>query len=295
MSYTEDAARYSDMVNRALDRYMQNPLVPSKLIEAMAYSLKGSGKRLRPCLTLAACEMLGGSAEKALPISCALEMIHTYSLIHDDLPAMDDDDYRRGKLANHKVFGEGFAILAGDGLLSYAFEIMLGALAVQEDSPGCRKAIQTVAAGAGVCGMVAGQAVDLESEGNSDVDSERLKYIHAHKTGAMIKASLLAGAHIAQANDEQIAAICEFGSQYGLLFQITDDILDVEGSFTGMGKTLGKDEEAHKLTYVSFYGLQPAKDMATDTANKAKAALEIFGRAAEYFIDLTDFTLKRDH
>lgn len=293
MSYREDAACYRQMVEGALDGYLQNPAIPDKLLEAMAYSLRGGGKRLRPCLALAACEMLGTRPEAALPPACALEMIHTYSLIHDDLPAMDDDDYRRGRLSNHKVFGEGMAILAGDGLLSYAFEIMLEALAQRGDDSGCRRALQAVAAGAGVCGMVAGQAVDLTSQGEADAD--RLQYIHARKTGAMIKAALLAGAHIAGADDEQIAALDAFGSQYGLLFQITDDILDVEGSFAGMGKTLGKDRAAQKLTYVNLYGLKAAKEMAADTARMAQSTLAIFGPSAGYFLELTEDTLRRDH
>ncbi len=295
MSCRADAGRYREMVAQALDVYMRDPRIPARLQEAMAYSLCGGGKLLRPCLALAACEMLGGGAADALPIACGLEMIHTYSLIHDDLPAMDDDDYRRSKLTNHKVFGEGMAILAGDGLLSYAFEIMLAALAAHRGEVGYLYAVQAVAAGAGVGGMVAGQVVDIESERDAKADADRLEYIHTRKTGAMIKASVLAGAHIAHADDAQLSAIGAFGSLYGLLFQITDDILDVSGSFTGMGKTLGKDQAAHKLTYVSLYGLEAARRMAADTARRAKESLAIFGQAAEYFAELTDSTLQREH
>lgn len=295
MNYREGSERYRALVEGALGAYMGNSSIPARLLEAMAYSLQSGGKRLRPCLALAACEMLKGRAEDALPAACALEMIHTYSLIHDDLPAMDDDDYRRGRPSNHKVFGEGMAILAGDGLLSYAFEVMLEALARHGNDPGYLEAIRAVAAGAGVAGMVAGQTVDLESEGEAVMSAERLQYIHQRKTGAMIRAALLAGAHIAHGEERQLAALGEFGSLYGLLFQITDDVLDVEGSFEGMGKTLGKDQAAHKLTYVNLYGLQAAKEMAADTARRAKEALAIFGHSAEYFLELTDSTLSRDH
>lgn len=295
MSYRTDAERYRQMAAQALDAYLCDPRIPARLQEAMVYSLGSGGKLLRPCLTLASCEMLGGRAADALPIASGLEMIHTYSLIHDDLPAMDDDDYRRGKPSNHKVFGQGMAILAGDGLLSYAFETMLAALAAHGGDGGYLCALQAVAEGAGVGGMVAGQAVDLEAERDAKADADRLEYIHTRKTGAMIKAAVLAGAHIAHADAAQLSAIAAFGSLYGLLFQITDDVLDVSGSFAGMGKTLGKDQAAHKLTYVSLYGLEEARRMAADTARQAKEALAIFGRAAGYFIELTDATLERDH
>ncbi len=295
MSCRADAERYREMVAQALDAYLREPRIPARLQEAMAYSLGSGGKLLRPCLALASCEMLGGRAADALPIACGLEMIHTYSLIHDDLPAMDDDDYRRGKPSNHKVFGEGMAVLAGDGLLSYAFETMLAALAAHGGDVGYLCAVQAVAEGAGVGGMVAGQAVDLEAEREAKVDADTLEYIHAHKTGAMIKAAVVAGAHIAHADAAQLSAIGAFGSLYGLLFQITDDVLDVSGSFAGMGKTLGKDQAAHKLTYVSLYGLEAARRVAADTARRAKEALATFGQAAEYFIELTEATLQRDH
>lgn len=293
MTCAADAARYRELVSRALAEALHGADIPPRLRDAMGYSLRGSGKLLRPCLALAACEMLGGEATDALPVACALEMIHTYSLIHDDLPAMDDDDFRRGRPSNHKVFGEGMAILAGDGLLSFAFETMLDALSLKGNDPDYLAALRAVARGAGIFGMVAGQAVDLDA---AEADSgERLDYIHSRKTGAMIRAAVLAGAHIAHADAGQIAALSEFGSLYGLLFQITDDILDVEGSFGGMGKTLGKDQAAHKLTYVNLYGLETAKKMAEEIAAQAQVALEPFGRPAEYFLKLTEDTLRRDH
>lgn len=294
MSYQADTARYREMVSRKLDASLFDPRIPARLQEAMSYSL-GGGKLLRPCLTLASCEMLGGSAEDVLPIACGIEMIHTYSIIHDDLPAMDNDDYRRGKPSNHKVFGEGMAILAGDGLLSYAFEIMLAELVRNGGEAGYLRAVHAVAEGAGVCGMVGGQAVDIESAGDVEAGADMLQNIHTRKTGALIKASVMAGAYVAHAGDLQLRAMAEFGSLFGLLFQITDDILDVSGSFMGMGKSLGKDQAAKKLTYVSYYGLETARQMAEDTAQRAKDALSVFGQAAEYFIELTDSTLRRDH
>ena len=209
MSYRESVERYRALTARTLEEYMGNPYIPKGLLTAMSYSLYNGGKRLRPCLTLAVCEMLGGDVEDALPVACALEMIHTYSLIHDDLPAMDDDDFRRGKPSNHKVFGEGMAVLAGDGLLSYAFEVMLSALALHGDNPGYLEAVRSVAGGAGVCGMVAGQAADLESEGDETAGADRLQYIHARKTGAIIKAAALAGAHIANPDARQLHPISQ--------------------------------------------------------------------------------------
>ena len=290
------------MINHGLEQLLKQCRdCPPSIRKAMEYSLMAGGKRLRPVLFLSSYELacrhsrVEPETDPIRPMACALEMIHTYSLIHDDLPAMDDDDYRRGKPSNHKVFGEGMAVLAGDGLLSYAFETMLAALAAHGGDVGYLCAVQAVAEGAGVGGMVAGQAVDLEAEREAKVDADTLEYIHAHKTGAMIKAAVVAGAHIAHADAAQLSAIGAFGSLYGLLFQITDDVLDVSGSFAGMGKTLGKDQAAHKLTYVSLYGLEAARRVAADTARRAKEALAIFGQAAEYFIELTEATLQRDH
>ncbi|MDR0840943.1 MAG: polyprenyl synthetase family protein [Christensenellaceae bacterium] len=288
------AAKYREIIGGELTKYLQDPDIPKQLRAPMAYSLHTGGKLLRPSLALAVCDMLDGGFVAVLPVACAIEMIHTYSLIHDDLPAMDDDDYRRGKPSNHKVFGEGNAILAGDGLLTYAFEVMLRALALYTDCPGYLDAIRAVANGAGVRGMVGGQAMDLASDGGAAADAAQLEYIHTHKTGAMIKASVLAGAYIAGANAAQLKALDKFGTLYGLLFQITDDILDVEGSLQDMGKTSGKDKQANKLTYVNMYGLETAKQMARDTAARAKETVAMFGESAGYFIELTDSTLKRD-
>lgn len=288
-------ARYLQAIEARLCAYMDAPGIPDALADSMRYSLAAGGKRLRPRMALAACEMVGGDMEAALPLSCALEMIHTYSLIHDDLPCMDDDDFRRGKPTNHKAFGEGRAVLAGDGLLSYAFEIMLDAALVQQaKSPGYLQAVQAIAAGAGVFGMVAGQARDLANEKAPVPNEATLRAIHCGKTGAMLTASLLAGAYAAGAEEPEIEALRNFGEAYGLLFQITDDMLDVEGDLAQLGKTPGKDAKQQKLTYVTLYGLAEAKRLAEATAADALEALAPFGERAAYFRELTEKTLERN-
>lgn len=292
MAYKEDASRYKELVEQALSGYVQSCPAPTGFTRAMAYSLEAGGKRLRPCMVLASCEMLGGNVEDALPLACALEMIHTYSLIHDDLPCMDNDDYRRGRLSNHKVFGEANAVLAGDGLLSYAFEIMLDGMK-NRLSQSYLAAVREVARGAGVDGMVSGQFVDLACETEVAAGEEELCYIQSKKTAAMIKAALLAGANAAGANPAQLEALAVFGEEYGRLFQMTDDILDIEGTFENMGKTLGKDIGENKLTYPALKGLERAKQIVAQTAERAVAALELFGESAAYFKELTELTVNR--
>ena len=292
MEYTEAGNLYRAAVEAALKQDFMNPKIPERLLEAMKYSVDAGGKRLRPCMLLACCDMLGGDLALAMPLACGIEMIHTYSLIHDDLPCMDNDDFRRGKPSNHKVFGEGQAVLAGDGLLNYAFEIMLDGIP-QTAAEGYIQGLRAIAKGAGVTGMIAGQSADLLCEGNPLTGEPELEYIHCAKTGAMIQASLLAGAHVAGAGTEQLLAIAEFGRQYGLLFQITDDILDLEGDFIAIGKTPRKDIAEDKLTYPRLYGLEQSRRMALDAAQKAKGALEIFGAGASYLEALTDHTLTR--
>lgn len=292
MAYKEDSKKYKELVEKALDSYIADCPAPTGFTRAMAYSLEAGGKRLRPCMVLASCEMLGGNAEDALPLACALEMIHTYSLIHDDLPCMDNDDYRRGRLSNHKVFGEANAVLAGDGLLSYAFEIMLDGMKERLTS-NYLAAVRAVACGAGVDGMISGQFVDLACETEVAAGEEELCYIQSKKTAAMIKAALLAGANAAGASKEQLDALAIFGEEYGRLFQMTDDILDIEGTFENMGKTLGKDISENKLTYPALKGLDKAKQIAAKTADKAIAALNIFGERAAYFTELTALTVSR--
>ncbi len=285
---------YKAMVEARLQSYLEDEALQPKLRECMAYSLNAGGKRLRPTMLLAACDMLGGSPKNAMSLACAIEMIHTYSLIHDDLPCMDNDDFRRGKPTNHKVFGEGLAVLAGDGLLSYAFELMLmEGLRVKEECPRYFEAAHAIAAGAGVFGMVAGQICDLACEGAEQTDESMLYYIHKNKTAAMLKAALLAGAYAANASQAEMDAWERFGEEYGLLFQITDDILDAEGDPLLLGKSVGKDAAEGKLTFISLYGSEKAKELAAQTLERAHAALAPFGEKAAYFRALLDETFAR--
>jgi geranylgeranyl diphosphate synthase type II len=273
-------------IDAALERYLPvAPACPPRVGEAMRYSLFAGGKRLRPTLALAAAESIalanGDAADDgralALPVACALELIHTYSLVHDDLPAMDDDTLRRGRPTSHVVFGEGQAILAGDALLTEAFALMArepadagdGAIAARK-----LRAIRIVAEAAGPCGMVGGQAIDLEAAGSgTSLDGHALRAMHARKTGALIRASAAAGAVMAAASDAQLAAIEAFASELGLAFQIVDDILDVEGASQDLGKTPGKDAAAGKPTYPALFGLDASRRMAADCVQRALGAL----------------------
>jgi geranylgeranyl diphosphate synthase, type II len=273
-------------IDAALERYLPAaPACPPRMREAMQYSLLAGGKRLRPTLALAAAEAIatanGTEVEQAralaLPSACALEIIHTYSLIHDDLPAMDDDTLRRGRPTSHVVFGEGLAILAGDGLLTEAFALMARE---PEDEAGLSlagrklRAIRVVADAAGPCGMVGGQAIDLEAAGTGAAfDADGLRAMHARKTGALIRAAAAAGAVMAGADAAQLAAIEHFAAELGLAFQIVDDILDVEGASEALGKTAGKDAASGKPTYPALYGLDRSRRMAAECVERALAAL----------------------
>lgn len=270
-------------IDAALERYLPSaPACPPRVAEALRYSVFAGGKRLRPVLALAAAEAIASAASAdveaaralATPAACALELIHTYSLIHDDLPAMDDDTLRRGRPTSHVVFGEGLAILAGDGLLTEAFVLM--AREPPDAGYAARKlrAIGLVADAAGACGMVGGQAIDLDATGaGATVSREHLRDMHARKTGALIRAAAGAGAVMAGASDEQLRAIDEYASQLGLAFQIVDDILDVEAASTALGKTAGKDAAAGKPTYPALYGLDESHRMADACVARAVAAL----------------------
>jgi geranylgeranyl diphosphate synthase, type II len=279
-------------VDAALERYLPSaPACPPRVSEAMRYSLFAGGKRLRPILALAAAEPAGrahgldpdAARALALPAACALELIHTYSLVHDDLPAMDDDTLRRGRPTSHVVFGEGQAILAGDALLTEAFALMSREPGDPALAPRKLHAIRVVADAAGPCGMVGGQAIDLEAAGSgSSFDADGLRAMHARKTGALIRASAAAGAIMAGASTEQVRAIERYASELGLAFQIVDDILDVEGASQALGKTAGKDAAAGKPTYPALYGLDPSRRMAADCVDRAIAALDGAG------VDLRD-------
>jgi len=283
-------ARQVKVVDACLDTLLPGEDVyPEALHKAMRYSLFAGGKRLRPVLFLAACDLCGNAGDLHMPAACTLEMIHTYSLIHDDLPAMDDDDLRRGQPTNHKVFGEAVAILAGDALLTLAFEV----LAVHEDDPSVTRAlVRELGHGAGMSGMVGGQAADMDMEGGQGTP-ERLEYIHEHKTAKLIMAALRMGAVAGGGQDEDVAAMGVYGKNLGLAFQIQDDILDIQSSAEELGKTPGKDQAAGKLTYPALYGLENAQEKACALIHEAKQALAAFGDRAEVLLDLADFVIAR--
>ena len=279
-----------------VETWMQS-LVPAQpgplaqVMESMRYSLFAGGKRLRPILLMAAADAVGSDGQRFLQSACALEMIHTYSLIHDDLPAMDDDDYRRGRLTNHKVFGEGMAILAGDGLLTLAFETLLSQPGVTPDV--LVRVTREVAQAAGPSGMVGGQAIDLGSEGQQP-SPDVMKLMHRLKTGALFRASLRAGAMLGGGSDEDVRGLTDYAEQFGLAFQITDDILDVTGTEAVLGKPIGSDEKNNKATYVSVYSLPEAQRMAQEAVTDAVAALVRFGDRAWVLRSLAEYLLTRD-
>lgn len=269
-------------------------LYPETLYESMRYSLLAGGKRLRPILCLASCELSGGTIEMAMPTACALEMLHTMSLIHDDLPAMDNDDYRRGKLTNHKVYGDDIAILAGDGLLTYAFEH----IARETEGVASDRLLQViiqVTSAVGAAGLVGGQVVDLESEGKSDVDISTLNYIHTHKTGALLEASVVSGAMLAGASPELLERLSQYAKNIGLAFQIVDDILDITATSEELGKTSGKDAQAQKVTYPSLWGIEKSKQESKTLIEQAKAQLEGYGEAAQPLLAIADFITARSY
>ena len=268
--------------------------MPWLLSESMRYSLSAGGKRLRPSMLLAAVEMLGGDAAFALDFACAVEMIHTYSLIHDDLPGMDNDTLRRGRPTNHVVFGEGQAILAGDGLLNCAFETMLAAAAARPDMA-CESlaAIREIATGAGVTGMIAGQVMDLYCEREKTGGERALSYIQHGKTACMFIYPLRAAGRLSKAQEAEIEALSQYGRAFGLLFQATDDLLDVTGTTADIGKTLGKDAESGKLTCVSAYGVEGTRALVERLHAQALAAIARFGDKGGFFANLVDSMVNR--
>ena len=247
------------LVDAALERVLPaEDTPPATVHRAMRYSVLAGGKRLRPILVIAGAEAVGGAPREVLPTACALELIHTYSLIHDDLPAMDDDDYRRGRLTSHKVFGEAMAILAGDGLLTLAFKLVADNAALARDPRVLRDVVTALADAAGTFGMVGGQVVDIESEGKT-ITPETLEYIHLHKTAALIRAAMRVGALLGGGGPAAVEAIGDAGRDLGLAFQIVDDILDVEGSLEELGKTAGSDARKQKATYPALHGVPASR------------------------------------
>lgn len=268
-----------ELIDRALENYLK-PKYPERLYEAMSYSVFAGGKRLRPVLLLSACEAVGGNVDEAVPFACALEMIHTYSLIHDDLPAMDNDDFRRGKPTCHKQFDEALAILAGDGLLTYAFEVMLEAVCAQKDIA-LANAAKLIANYSGSEGMLVGQVVDVESEGKK-IDDKTLMYIHDNKTGGLIKAALMAGAIIGGAHGDIVRNFEKIGYNMGIAFQIKDDILDVTSTTEVLGKPVLSDVKNDKQTYVSLHGLDNAQQDYETLSNGAVKLINDMGDKAEF-------------
>ena len=289
----ETLQRYRGEVNEALAEYLEaGPAVPPRLFEAMAYRLLAGGKRLRPVLVLLACEACGGERAAALPAACAMEMIHTYSLIHDDLPAMDNDDYRRGRKTNHKVFGEGLAILAGDGLLTLAFELVARRTEPPEVAAAC---CADLAAAAGMAGMVGGQVADLEAEGRVLSGIDELEAIHRRKTGALLACSLALGARVAKADRSLREGLVQYGQCLGLAFQIVDDLLDVRGDSQALGKAVRKDASRGKQTYPAMLGEEASAVRAELLVQQACAALKPLGDRAGLLEGLARFVLDRDH
>jgi len=296
MDFKEKMDFYVGIVNDALDKLLcLGDSEQKKVREAMRYSLMAGGKRLRPVLSLAVCDALDGDIEQVLPFACATEMIHTYSLIHDDLPSMDNDDYRRGRPTNHKVFGEAMAILAGDGLLNYAYEVMLDHVCKNSDNISAKiEAMHIIAKSSGIDGMIGGQVVDLESEGKL-ISPELLEYMHKHKTGALIKAPVLAAAVICNANPDQKTSLEKYAGNLGLAFQIRDDILDVEGNADEMGKNTGRDKAKNKSTFVTFYGLDKSKEMLREITVEAIDSIAVFGEKGCFLRQLAEYLVTRNN
>ena len=264
--------------------------IDENIFKAMEYSLFAGGKRLRPVMLMAAADAVSGNGEKFLPVACAVEMIHTYSLIHDDLPAMDNDDYRRGKLTNHKVFGEATAILAGDALLTHAFDVMTR----QESEPATLIAvIREISQAAGIAGMIGGQSIDLQSEGKK-LNLKDLRRMHLGKTGALFRATIRSGALLAGATAEQLHDLTQYAENFGLAFQITDDILDVTGDEKTLGKPVGSDKRNKKSTYVTLMAPEEARILAELTVESAIDALKNFDEEADFLRALVEFLIKRD-
>ena len=291
VNFKAEWKKRADVVEEGLLRELKKvPAYDETLEKAMEYSLMAGGKRLRPVLLMAAADAVGKDGAAFLTTGCAIEMIHTYSLIHDDLPAMDNDDYRRGKPTNHKVFGDGIAVLAGDALLTLAFEVMLRQEGAAPET--LVTVVSEMSRAAGPYGMVGGQVLDLEGEGRR-LDLAALRKIHMGKTGALFCAAIRSGAILAGAKEEELAALTLYAERFGLAFQITDDILDVTGDEAAIGKPVGSDVRNEKATYVTLTSLEEAKKLAEDAVDEAVAALDIFGERAAFLRDLALFLLGR--
>ncbi|MBR2499994.1 MAG: polyprenyl synthetase family protein [Clostridia bacterium] len=291
MDFLLEFEKKINITEQYLSKYFtENDNHQKSIYDAMKYSLMSGGKRIRPVLALSCCELFGGG-EEVMPFACALEMIHTYSLIHDDLPCMDNDDLRRGKPTNHVVYGEALALLAGDGLLTRAFEV---ALQNSELLPNITvDALKIIASAAGTEGMIGGQVIDMESE-EKEIDSVTLMTMHLHKTGALIMAAAKLGALIGGGTKEDLLNMESFSRYIGIAFQIKDDILDVEGSVELLGKPIGSDSVNNKTTFVTLYGMEQAKKMLLDYTNKAIEVISEYGEKAEFLKEFASYLLSRD-
>lgn len=295
MNFRTELAERAKLVNEALERLLPPAdAYPPSIHQAVRYSVFAGGKRLRPILVMAGAEAVGGTAESVLPAACAVELLHTYSLVHDDLPAMDNDDLRRGQPTCHKVFGEATAILTGDALLTMCFDILTqlpqnGSI----PSENVLRVISELAEATGTRGLIGGQVVDLTSEGDA-VNEEILKFIHSHKTGALIKVSVRAGAILSGASGAQLDRLTDYAGNLGLAFQIVDDILDVVGDERVIGKPVGSDQRNQKATYPALFGLGASRQKAAEAAASALSALDGFGAEAGFLRRLIHFVINRD-
>lgn len=284
--FDQDYKFAKELFESYLGDYLENLSdIPEPVLSGIKYALLGGGKRLRPCLAILTAKMFGSSVEKVLPVSLAIEMIHTYSLVHDDLPCMDDDDLRRGQPTVHKKFGEGMAVLIGDALLNLSIEVL--ASCSEQLGKDFAKIVSVIYLNSGAKGMIAGQCVDLESENGAKPTEEGVKYLHLHKTACLIKAPIVCSAILAGAKNEEIKALEVFSDNLGLAFQITDDVLDVVGDTETLGKTVGSDENNGKMTYPAVFGLEGAKELALIHIGLAKGALEGFNNS-ENLVKLAD-------
>ncbi|WP_370778317.1 polyprenyl synthetase family protein [Roseburia sp.] len=295
MDIKAEIGRHTDEAEQIISSYLPKEEGYQKtVIEAMNYSFLAGGKRLRPILMLETYRLFGGRSKVIEPFMAAIEMIHTYSLVHDDLPAMDNDEYRRGKKTTHVVYGEAMAILAGDALLTYAFETATKALDIEPQNPGIGKAIRILSAKAGIYGMVGGQTVDVESENTCDMTKEKLDFIYRLKTSALIEASMMIGAVLAGATGNEQKIVEEVASKVGLAFQIQDDILDVTSTMEVLGKPIGSDEKNHKSTYATYEGIEKAGRDVADLSEQAIAQMETLVVKNEFLTELLRYLISRE-
>ena len=295
MEFKQALKERANQVESLLKTYMPSEEGYQKIIiESMNYSLSAGGKRLRPILTMEACKAVGGNVEDSIPFAMAIEMIHTYSLIHDDLPALDNDDLRRGKKTNHIVYGEDMAILAGDALLNYAFEVMLSNSIDKKNPNKYLKAINEIAKASGIYGMIGGQVVDIQSE-NKQISKDKLDYIHNNKTAAIIIGCMRAGAIIGDATSNQLEKITKYAKNIGLSFQIVDDILDILGDESKLGKKVGSDIENQKSSYPSLLGLEESKNIAHELIQEAKDSIKTINEETKFLRDLADYIIDREY